>query len=154
MNKFCVGQKVIGLNERKIFTVTALRGNGVIVLDGKIEDVESAYQIEPEFMDKTNYFYHHSKFAEAIEMMNDGFYAYRGSVEEYAYLESLVTTEHPSAFMLSALSMCQGLIDTASAKIEKGLAVKRTAEHNLAQWDRLTLDHHFPFLNPENLTDY
>lgn len=154
MNKFCVGQKVINVFTRKYHLVTALRGNGVIVLDGKIEDVESEYQIEDHFLDKTNYFYHHSRFGDGQQMARDGFCEYRGSVEELEYLKSLVTGENPSAFMLRAISMCEGLIETAAAKIERGLAVKRTAEHNLAQWDQLTLDHHFPFLNPENVTDY
>lgn len=151
MNKFCVGQKVIGLNERKIFTVTALRGNGVIVLDGKIEDVESAYQIEPEFMDKTNYFYHHSKFGDGQQLAREAFTYYMMALED---LEDLAQCEGESVFLMRARSYAEQTLKDAAEKIEQGLAVKRTAEHNLAQWDRLTLDHHFPFLNPENLTDY
>ena len=151
MNKFCVGQKVIGLNERKIHVVTALRGEGVIVLDGKIEDVESAYQIEPEFIDKTNFFYHHSKFGEGQHVAREAFRDYMAALEEMDHLQ---TYPGESVFMMRARTMCQTWIDEAAAKIERGLAVKRTAEHNLAQWDQLTLDYHFPFLNPENLTDY
>lgn len=151
MNKFCVGQKVIGLNERKIHTVTALRGNGVIVLDGKIEDVESGYQIEPEFMDKTNFFYHHSKFGDGQQLAREAFYDYMAALDE---MKDLCSYPGESVFLMKARTMCQAWIDEAAAKIERGLAWKRTAEHNLAQWDGLTLDHHFPFLNPENVTDY
>ena len=155
MNKFCVGQKVIDcFNDRKLLTVVKTFESGQIELENGVITYTDRVQCQERYLDKTSFFYHHSKFGEAIEMMNDGFYAYRGSVEEYAYLESLVTIEHPSAFMLRALSMCQELIDNAAAKIEQGLTMKRTAEHNLAQWDGLTLDYHKPFLNPENLTNY
>ena len=123
----------------------------MIVLDGKIEDVESAYQIEPDFMDKTNYFYHHSKFGDGQQMARDGFYEYRSALEE---MEELKAYDGDSVFLMKARTICQEWIDLAAAKIEQGLAWKRTAEHNLSQWDGLTVDHHFPFLNPENLTDY
>lgn len=151
MNKFCVGQKVIGLNERKIFTVTALRGEGVIVLDGKIEDVESAYQIEPEFMDKTNYFYHHMKFSQGCTLIEEGIREYMLALDE---MKNLVSYPGESAFMMRARTMCQTWIDEAAAKLEKGLAWKRTAEYNSAQWAGLTLDHHFPFINSEGEKDY
>ena len=155
MNKFCVGQKVIDcFNDRKLLTIVKTFESGQIELNNGVITYSDRVQCQEHYLDHTNFLYHHSKFGDAIEMMNDGFCAYRGSVEELEYLKGLVSGEHPSAFMLRAFSMCQELIDNASSKIEKGLAWKRTAEHNLSQWDGLTLGYHKPFLNPENVTDY
>lgn len=151
MNKFCYGQIVIDVLTRKSHVVSALRGNGVIVVDTNREALESDFLVLVDYLDPTNYFYHHSKFSNGQEMARDGFIEYRSALEEMEYLN---TYEGDSVFLMKARTICQEWIDLAAAKIERGLAWKRTAEHNLAQWDGLTLDYHKPFLNPENLTDY
>lgn len=151
MNKFACGQVVIDVLTRKPHVVSALRGDGVIVVDNNREAMESDFMVLVDYLDPTNYFYHHSKFGDGQSMARDGFYEYRSALEE---MEELNAYEGDSVFLMKARTICQEWIDLAAAKIEKGLAWKRTAEHNLAQWDRLTLDYHKPFLNPENVTDY
>lgn len=148
MNKFCIGQQVIDLEDRKIRTVTKLRGNGVIEVDGYREDLEKFYQVKESFLDKTNYLYHHSRYGDAVSMINEAFNYYMLA------LEDLAECQGESVFIMKARSYCNETLKDCSAKIEQGLAWKRTAEYNCAQWDGLTLDHHFPFLNPENVTDY
>lgn len=151
MNKFCYGQIVIDVLTRKSHIVSALRGNGVIVVDTNREAMESDFEILVDYLDPTNFFYHHSKFGEGQHIASEAFRDYMSALEEMDHLQSY---PGESAFLMKARTMCQELIDNATAKIEQGLAVKRTAERNLSQWDGLTLDYHFPFLNPENVTDY
>lgn len=151
MNKFCVGQKVINLFNRQGQTVTAIYPNGKLILDNTFILHPGDVQCEADFLDKTNYFYHHSKFGDGQQLACEAFRDYMSALEE---MEDLKSYPGESVFMMKARTMCQTWIDEATAKIEQGLAVKRTAEHNLAQWDGLTVDHHFPFLNPENVIDY
>lgn len=151
MNKFCYGQIVIDVLTRKSHIVSALRGDGVIVVDTNREAMESDFQILVDYLDPTNYFYHHSKFGDGQQLAREAFYDYMAALDE---MKDLCSYPGESVFLMKARTMCQTWIDEAAAKIERGLAWKRTAEHNLAQWDGVTLDHHFPFLNPENVTDY
>lgn len=151
MNKFCVGQIVIDVLTRKSHIVSALCGNGVIVVDTNREAMESDFEILVDYLDPTNFFYHHSKFGEGQHIASEAFRDYMSALEEMDHLQSY---PGESAFLMKARTMCQVWIDEAAAKIEHGLAWKRTAEHNLSQWHRVPLDHHFPFLNPENVTDY
>lgn len=152
MNKFCVGQKVIDcFNDRKLLTIVKTFESGQIELDNGIITYGDRVQCQERYLDKTNYFYHHSKFGDGQQLAREAFRDYMSVLEEMDHLE---TYPGESVFMMKARTMCQAWIEEAAAKIERGLAVRRTAEHNLSQWDGLTLDHHFPFLNPENVTDY
>ena len=151
MNKFCYGQIVIDVLTRKSHIVSALRGNGVIVVDTSREAMESDFQILVDYLDPTNYFYHHSKFGDGQQLANEAFCDYMSALDE---MKDLCSYPGESVFLMRARTMCQTWIDEAAAKIEQGLAMKRTAEHNLAQWDGLTLDYHKPFLNPENVINY
>ncbi|QQV91836.1 hypothetical protein vBKpMFBKp34_051 [Klebsiella phage vB_KpM_FBKp34] len=152
MNKFCVGQKVIDcFNDRKLLTVVKTFESGQIELENGVITYTDRVQCQERYLDKTSFFYHHSKFGDGQQLASEAFRDYMSALEEMDHLQSY---PGESAFLMKARTMCQELIDNAAAKIEQGLAVKRTAEHNLSQWDGLTLDHHFPFLNPENVTNY
>lgn len=152
MNKFCVGQKVIDcFNDRKLLTVVKTFESGQIELDNGVITYSDRVQCQERYLDKTSFFYHHSKFGEGQQLASEAFIDYMSALDE---MKDLCSYVGESAFLMKARTMCQAWIDEATAKIEKGLAVKRTAEHNLSQWDGLTLDHHFPFINPENVTDY
>lgn len=152
MNKFCVGQKVIDVfGDRALRTVVKTFESGQIELDNGVITYGDRVQVQESYIDPTNYFYHHSRYADGMERACDGFMEYMFAIEE---MESLTSYPGESAFLIKARSMCQTLIDAASAKIEKGLAIQRTADYNCAQWGGVTLDHHFPFLNPEDVSSY
>lgn len=152
MNKFCVGQKVIDcFNDRKLLTVVKTFESGQIELENSVITYTDRVQCQERYLDKTSFFYHHSKFGDGQQLASEAFRDYMSALEEMDHLQSY---PGESAFLMKARTMCQELIDNAAAKIEQGLTMKRTAEHNLAQWDGLTLDYHKPFLNPENLTNY
>lgn len=151
MNKFCVGQKVIESVTRNLQTITAIYRNGKLVLDNFLVLESSCVECQEHYLDKTSFFYHHSKFGDGQQLASEAFRDYMSALEEMDHLQSY---PGESAFLMKARTMCQEWIDNAAAKIEQGLTMKRTAEHNLAQWDGLTLDYHKPFLNPENLTNY
>jgi len=152
MNKFCVGQKVIDcLNDRKLLTVVKTFKSGQIELDNGTITYNDRVQCQERYLDKTSFFYHHSKFGDGQQMAREGFVYYKMALDD---LEDLAECGGDSVFLMRARSYAEATLKDAAERIEQGLAWKRTAEHNLAQWDRLTLDHHFPFLNPENLIDY
>ncbi|HBT8980887.1 TPA: hypothetical protein MCM29_005641 [Klebsiella pneumoniae] len=152
MNKFCVGQKVIDcFNDRKLLMVVKTFESGQIELENGVITYTDRVQCQERYLDKTSFFYHHSKFGDGQQLASEAFRDYMSALEEMDHLQSYPSE---SAFLMKARTMCQELIDNAAAKIEQGLTMKRIAEHNLAQWDGLTLDYHKPFLNPENLTNY
>lgn len=152
MNKFCVGQKVIDcFNDRKLLTIVKTFESGQIELDNGVITYSDRVQIQEHYLDRTNYLYHHSRFGAGQELATEGFSEYLDAMQE---LSELNTDPFESVFKMRVRAYCLQWIDDAAAKIQKGLAWKRTAEHNLSQWDGLTLDHHFPFLNPENVIDY
>lgn len=152
MNKFCVGQKVIDcFNDRKLLTVVKTFESGQIELDNGIITYSDRVQCQEHYLDKTSYFYHHSKFGDGQQLAREAFTYYMMALEN---LEDLAQCEGESVFLMRARSYVEQTLKDASEKIEQGLAVKHTAEHNLAQWDGLTVDHHFPFLNPENVINY
>ena len=151
MNKFCVGQKVIESVTRNLQIITAIYPNGKLVLDNFLVLESHCVECQEHYLDKTNYLYHHSRFGAGQELAIEGFSEYLDAMQE---LSELNTDPFESVFKMQVRAYCLQWIADAAAKIEQGLAWKRTAEHNLSQWDGLTLDHHFPFLNPENLTDY
>lgn len=152
MNKFCVGQKVIDcFNDRKLLTVVKTFESGQIELENGVITYTDRVQRQEHYLDHTNYLYHHSRFGDAVCMINEAFQEYISGLAE---MGDLCSYPGESVFIMKARTMCQAWIDDAAAKIEHGLAWKRTAEYNLSQWHRVPLDHHFPFLNPENVTDY
>lgn len=151
MNKFCVGQEVINRFNRQGQTVTAIYPSGKLVLNNTFILHPGDVECIADFLDHTSYFYHHSKFGDGQQLAREAFSDYMSALDE---MKDLCSYPGESVFLMKARTMCQTWIDEAAAKIEQGLAWKRTAEHNLAQWDGVTLDHHFPFLNPENVTNY
>ncbi|QXL90390.1 hypothetical protein [Salmonella phage NINP13076] len=149
MNKFCVGQKVVdSFNDRKLRTVIKTFESGQIELDNGVITYADRVQCQDHYLDKTNFLYHHSRFGDGQSMAKEAFSDYlfwRDTLEDAKAIPNMSE---------KFINACSKRLEDASAIIEKGLAWKRTAEHNLSQWDGLTLDHHFPFINFENLTDY
>lgn len=149
MNKFCAGQKVIDFfNDCKLRTITKTFESGQIEMDNGVITYSDRVKCQDHYLDKTNYFYHHSRFGDGQSMANDAFSDYLFWLDTLE--EAKADPNTPEKF----ISSCCERLEAASAAIEKGLAWKRTAEHNLSQWDGLWLDYHFPFINFENLTDY
>uniref|UniRef100_A0AAU8GFC9 Uncharacterized protein n=1 Tax=Salmonella phage vB_SEnST11_KE22 TaxID=3161173 RepID=A0AAU8GFC9_9CAUD len=149
MNKFCVSQKVIdSFNDRKLRTIIKTFESGQIELDNGVITYGDRVQCQEHYLDKTNFLYHHSRFGDGLHMAKEAFSDY------LFWLDSLEEAKAIPTISQKFLDSCSKRLEEASATIERGLAWKRTAEHNLAQWDGLTLDHHFPFINAENLTDY
>lgn len=153
MNKFCVGQKVIDCyNDRKLLTIVKTFENGQIELDNGVITYTDRVQTQEHFLDNTSFFYHHSRYGKGLEMAKAGFddlqfvLSERDSLEEWE-IEFNAPRPKFHAFLDNKQK-------EAESTIEQGLALYRTAEYNLAQWDRLTLDYHFPFLNPENVINY
>lgn len=100
--------------------------------------------------------YHHSMFGTGQDMANQGFrdlmFVMSEREELQAWeLESGATRDRFHAFL-------DGKQQEAESKIEKGLAIRRTAEINLNQWGSGETGHYisrnFEFLNPENLDFY
>ena len=151
MNKFCISQAVIHVTTRNMRQITDIYSNGKLVLDEHLIVHPESVQVLEDYRDPTNFFYHHTRFGNAISLMNEGFYAYRSALDE---LQDLASYPGESVFLMKARNYCQEELATASAKIEKGLAMKRCAENNMAQWDGKTLDFHFPFINLENISEY
>ena len=151
MSKFCVGQKVINRFNRQGQTVTAIYPNGKLVLDNTFILHLGDVQCEADFLDRTNYFYHHSKFADGVTFMEEGQRERSNAVEDVAELTAL---QSDSVFIMKAITMAEERITAATEKQQRGVAWCTTAQANMKQWQGKTLDHHFPFVNPENVIDY
>lgn len=101
--------------------------------------------------------YHHSMFGTGQAMANDGFrdlmfvMSEREDLSAWELENSLFPRPKFHAFL-------DGKQKEAESKIEKGLAIHRTAIHNLNQWGSGESGHcisrNFEFLNPENLDFY
>ncbi len=143
MNKFCVGQKVIDcFNDRKLLTVVKTFESGQIELENGVITYSDRVQCQASFLDKTNFFYHHSKWGIGVEKANDGLRRY------LMVLDDIDDMPNAKRFLMP-------LLEKYASQIEQGYAIMRTSELNMLQWGHtFTLDHHFPFLNPENVTDY
>lgn len=154
-NFFCVGQKVIILETRKTATVETLSENGLGLDNGSLVFLDEVQPIE-EYLDPTNHFFHHSRFATGQEMANNGFNDLLFVLEEREELSLWESqNEKPRPTFHAFLD---GKQKEAESMIEKGLLIKRTAEYNLNQWGSGATGHvlaqHMPFLNPENCADY
>jgi len=73
---------VIDVLTRKSHIVSALCGNGVIVVDTNREAMESDFEILVDYLDPTNFFYHHSKFGEGQHIASEAFRDYMSALEE------------------------------------------------------------------------
>lgn len=100
--------------------------------------------------------YHHSMFGTGQDMAKQGFrdlmfvMSEREDLQAWE-LENGATRDRFHAFL-------DGKQQEAESKIEKGLAIRRTAEFNLNQWGSgesgYTIDYNFKFQNPEGLDYY
>lgn len=151
LSKFCIGQTVIEYHTRNSHTITAIYPDGRLVLDNFLILSNKAVLKIEEFLDPTSHYYHHSRFGDGVALSNEGFLEYMSALEEISYIRQFAKDQ---AFIQRMETKAEQWLKDASEKIERGLQWKRTAEHNLAQWQGLTLDHHRPFLNPENVTSY
>lgn len=100
--------------------------------------------------------YHHSRFGDGIQMMNDGFSGLQFDLSLVEVLEADKDVSHSfKTRMIERLSVSMA---NHSQTIEKGLAIYRTALHNLNQWGSGESGHcisrNFEFLNPEDIDFY
>lgn len=121
-NYFCVGQKVIILETRQTATVETLAENGLGLDNGSLVFLDEVQALE-QYLDPTNYFYHHSMFGEAVQQINDHF-------NDFLYW----THEKENETIDAVIRGIENRIQLAESNLEKWLMIKRTAEHNLAQW--------------------
>lgn len=162
-NVYCVGQKVIENSlelGRVNRTVTRIISNKAVLLDNsKVCNNDDIMPLH-DFLDPTNFAYHHRRFGDAISIMNSAFSHYRfiqGELDEIRQstpdFDLIVNPKH-----FKYLTFLNRELAIEAAEIERGYAVYRTAQYNLAQWgeanNRPTLDHHFQFLNPEEIENY
>jgi len=154
-NFFCVGQKVIVLETRKIATVETLSENGLGLDNGQLFFLDEVQPLE-EYQDPTNYFYHHSRFATGQEMANNGFRDLMFVLEERDALAEFEKENNKSVPRFH--DFLNNREKEAADKIQCGLVIQRTAEYNLNQWGSgrygKVMAQHMPFLNPEDCKDY
>lgn len=154
-NYFCVGQKVIIIETRKTAIVETLSENGLGLDNGQLVFLDEVQPLE-EYLDPTNYFYHHSRFATGQEMAKDAFKDLMFVLEERDALAQFEKENN------SSLPRFHAFLDKreqeAEDKIQRGLMIQRTAEYNLNQWGSgrqgKVMAQHMPFLNPEDCKDY
>ena len=154
-NIYCVGQVVIehSLDQGRVNRVVkGIVSDSLVLLDDLTVARTEEITPLPDYMDTTSYFYHHRRFGDGLEMMNEGFSTVQFINDEKAELIAWEAENSPRPTFHSFLD---ARLKEAENKVEKGYSVYRTALYNLAQWDeannRPTIDHHFPFLNPENI---
>lgn len=156
---YCVGQKVIFNSSywgRLEGVVRHIDADGSMYLtlsdntgqftkpdDSRVSPVE-------DFLDPTSYNYHHSRFAEfqgrVIDAFNGYMFAYN-ELERLAQFGLVVVPEKILAFVQN--DAAQQAEDYAAA-----VELRDLAAMNMAQWGRNTLNHHFPFINPNDLQGY
>lgn len=155
---FCVGQKVIFESAQKgrlNATVINIDNSGELCLDlggavwQFVQPDDSRVSPVEDFLDPTSYNYHHSRFAEFQGRVIDAFKGYMFAYNELARLgqSSIPVPEKTLAFVQN---------DAARQSEDYAAAVelRDLAAMNMAQWGRNTLDHHFPFINPNGLEGY
>ncbi len=102
------------------------------------------------------FYYHHSMFGTGQEMAMEGFSDLMFVMTERE--ELTIWERENNADRSRSHEFLNGKQQEAESKIEKGLAIKRTAEYNLNQWGSgesgLPISRNFEFLNPENLDFY
>lgn len=150
---YCVGQKVIycslqyGRMAATVKEVSADLGKALIEYDnggsGFVE-LSGLYPIE-DYLDPTSYFYHHSRFGIFQARANDAFSGYMLSLEDFE--QGIAQSDAAKAFLLCRL-------DGYEKAIQLNLALQRMAKINMGQWGTLTLEHHHPLVNPENVEGY
>lgn len=150
-NFFCVGQKVIIVETRKTAIIETLSENGLGLDNGQLVFLDEVQALE-EYLDPTNFFYHHSRWSKGQEMANDGFRSLMFVLEER---DELTKCEKEHNFLRPKFhAFLDGKQQEAESMIETGLMIQRTAEHNLNQWSSGEVIHviaqHMPFLNPED----
>lgn len=98
--------------------------------------------------------YHHSRFGDGLEMMNDGF---REVLDIHHCIDEIMA-DNGGVFPISLANFYGNLLKRAETRAEKGLAIYRTALHNLNQWGSGETGHYlsrnFEFLNPESVDFY
>lgn len=153
-NFFCVGQKIINRISRNSQVITKIYSGGKYCLDDSIIVDRADIQCLEEYQDPTNYFYHHSKYGEAITQLNFYISDLLFWMDTVAEAEIVCKGEGRDRFINKAK---ENVID-AENNLEKWLMIKRTSEHNLCQWSSGEVIHvlaqHMPFLNPEDCKDY
>lgn len=99
--------------------------------------------------------YHHSRFGDGLQMMNKGFSDLQFVNNEREELKDWEAANAPRPTFHRFLDERQ---KEAESAIEKGLAIYRTALHNLNQWGSGKSGHavsrNFEFLNPESVDFY
>lgn len=101
------------------------------------------------------FYYHHSSFGTGQEMAKQGF---RDLMFVMSERDDLAAWEAENAPRPNFHAFLDGKQKEAESKIEKGLAIRRTAIHNLNQWGSGDTGHaisrNFEFLNPESVDFY
>lgn len=155
---YCVGQKVIFESAQKgrvNATVINIDNSGELCLDlggavwQFVDDWDNRVSPVEHFLDPTSYNYHHSRFAEFQGRVIDAFNGYMFAYNELERLAQLATHIPEKILAFVKNDAAQQAEDYAVA-----VELRDLAAMNMAQWGRNTLNHHFPFINPNNLQGY
>lgn len=102
------------------------------------------------------FYYHHTRFGDGQQMAREAFKSLQFDLSVIETIEA--DAEVDQEFKARVIERLKLSIEKDSETIEKGLAIYRTAEHNLNQWGSGEQGHpisrNFEFLNPENLDFY
>lgn len=152
---YCVGQKVIFESAQKgrlNATVINIDNSGELCLDlggavwQFVQPDDSRVSPVEHFLDPTSYFYHHSRFAEFQGRVIN---AFRGYMFARGELDAL-----PDNVCEKIRAFVQNDADQQAEAYAAAVELRDLAAMNMAQWGRNTLDHHFPFINPNGLEGY
>lgn len=155
---FCVGQKVIFDSAKKgrvTATVINIDNSGELCLDlggavwQFIQPDDSRVSPVEHFLDPTSYNYHHSRFAEFQGRVID---AFNGYMFAYNELDRLSKICYPVPEKI--LAFVQNDADQQAEAYAAAVELRDLAAMNMMQWGRNTLNHHFPFINPNGLEGY
>lgn len=135
-----------------------------LIMNASIEIVKPAVTCKPLQEDAklpkvkpfhVTFSYHHSRFGDGLQMMNKGFSDLQFVNNEREDLKGWEAANAPRPTFHRFLDERQ---KEAELTIENGLAIYRTAIHNLNQWGSGESGHYisrnFEFLNPENVDFY
>lgn len=155
---YCVGQKVIFDSAKKgrvNATVINIDNSGELCLDlggavwQFVQPDDSRVSPVEHFLDPTSYNYHHSRFAEFQGRVIDAFNGYM-----FAYNELVRLGQSSIPVPEKILAFVQNDADQQAEAYAAAVELRDLADMNMAQWDRNTLNHHFPFINPNGLEGY
>lgn len=157
---YCVGQKVIfesAYKGRQTGLVIRIENDNSMCLDlghGVWQftnpNDERVTPIE-NYLDPTSYYYHHSRFSE-FQDRAAAFSSYMFAIKE------IEESHHEMPARI--LAKLQGHADKAATDYVIAIELRDLASTNLNQWFNFesgkgyALDHHFPFINPNELQGY